>query len=251
MYFGTYKIKRLSAKLLPVVFCLFFFINPANSQSTLGVTGLLNSPTATMSPEGTVKIGGNFLNTNMTPDTWDYNTFNYYLNITFLPFFEAALTNTAFDLFQEGRKFNNVDRAVSLRFRILKEKSFIPSIVVGSNDILTSNKENYFSPDNGNKYFGMHYIAASKHFDVNNSKFGIHAAYNILSSTKFSLKYPVSGGITFNPGFARNLTLIAEYDTKDFNLGGNILLFNTLFFQFFVQDMKYISFGGHFVIPLL
>ena len=67
-----------------------------SAQSTLGVTGLLNSPSAEMAADGTVRIGANFLNDRLTPATFDYHTFNYYLNVTFLPFLEVALTSTAF-----------------------------------------------------------------------------------------------------------------------------------------------------------
>lgn len=246
----TFNIKRLPFISCLAAFSLLFPRSMVYSQTTLGVTGLLNSPSATMSPEGTVKIGGNFLNTNMTPETWTYNTFNYFVNITFLPFFEASLTNTAFDLKYEGR-FNNVDRSVSLRFRLLKEKNFFPAIVIGSNDLLTSNTTNYFSSSGGNKYFGTHYVAISKHLDIPLGTIGLHAAYNILSSNKFQLDVPISGGISFAPVFFENLNLIAEYDTKDFNLGGNVLLFQHLFFQAFIQDLKYLSFGFHAQIPLL
>lgn len=247
---NTYLLKKLPAITLPVVFSIFLFSTQLKAQSTLGVTGLLNSPSATMYPDGTVKIGGNFLNTNMTPDTWNYNTFNYYVNITFVPFFEVALTNTAFKL-RGSSTFNNIDRSISVRLRVLKEHRFLPSVVVGSNDILTStSSDNYFSPDRGNKYFGMHYVATSKHFNFYENKLGIHAAYNLLASKKQTLNNPVSGGITFTPSFARNLAVIAEYDTKDFNFGGSYMFFKTFYLQVFVQEFKYLSFGGHFVISL-
>jgi hypothetical protein len=248
MYNDTYLLKKLPAILLSVVFSVFLFSTELTAQTTLGVTGLLNSPSATMSEDGTVKIGGNFLNTNMTPNTWNYNTFNYFVNITFLPFFEVALTNTAFKL-GGSENFNNVDRAISVRLRVLKEHKYLPSVVVGSNDLLTSNRENYFSPTKGNKYFGMNYVAASKHVIFNENKLGFHAAYNILSSKKQTLDNPISGGITFTPSFARDLA--AEYDTRDFNLGGSYLLFKTFYIQAFVQEFKYLSFGGHFIISLL
>jgi hypothetical protein len=250
MYNDTYLLKKLPAILLSVVFSVFLFSTELTAQTTLGVTGLLNSPSATMSEDGTVKIGGNFLNTNMTPNTWNYNTFNYFVNITFLPFFEVALTNTAFKL-GGSENFNNVDRAISVRLRVLKEHKYLPSVVVGSNDLLTSNRENYFSPTKGNKYFGMNYVAASKHVIFNENKLGFHAAYNILSSKKQTLDNPISGGITFTPSFARDLAVIAEYDTRDFNLGGSYLLFKTFYIQAFVQEFKYLSFGGHFIISLL
>lgn len=239
---------------LPVILLLvtsFFIINnkSISAQTTLGVTGLLNSPNAVMSKEGTVKVGGNFLNTNMTPDTWDYNTFNFFLNVTLFPFFEAALTNTAFDLRDEG-KFTNVDRSVSLKLRLFKERKYLPAIAIGSNDLLTSNTDSFFSPNGGNKYFGTHYIALSKHFNFNGNILGIHSAYNIISSKHQYLNSPISGGISFSPIFFNNFNLIAEYDTVDFNLGASIVAFKYLYLQVFIQDLKHLSFGAHAQIPL-
>ncbi len=216
----------------------------------MGVTGLLNSPNAVMSNEGTVKIGGNFLNPNMTPDTWYYNTFNYFLNVTFFSFFEIAINNTAFDLWDQG-KFSNVDRSISVKIRVLKERDFWPAIVIGSNDVLTTSDMTKLFVPAGNKYFGTHYIALSKHFSLNGNKLGFHSAYNILSSQHQKINFPISGGVSFSPAFYNKVSLIAEYDTRNFNLGGNILIFKHLYLQIFVQDFKHLSFGGHVQIPLL
>ncbi len=239
------NMRRLCATLLLVASSVYLY-----PQSSMGVSGLLNSPSAVMSNDGTVKIGGNFLNTNMTPETWDYNTFNFYLNITFLPFLEVSITNTAFDLYNEG-KFTNVDRAVCLKFRILKEGKYWPSVVIGSNDVLTSATSNLFDPGAGNKYFGTHYLALSKHIDISGNKIGVHAAYNMLSSTKQTINFPLSTGVSFSPNFYKGLNLIAEYDTRNFNLGGNILIFKYLYLQLFVQDLKYLSFGAQAQFSIL
>lgn len=250
MYLQNNNILRLPVILLLVA--SFFITNREglSAQNTMGITGLLNSPNAVMSKEGTVKIGGNFLNTNMTPDTWDYNTFNYFLNVTLFPFFEIALNNTAFDLYDEG-KFTNIDRSISVKFRLLKEKKYLPAIVIGSNDVLTTSDMTKLFAIAGNKYFGTHYFALSKHLNLNGNILGLHSTYNILSSKHQKINFPISGGISFSPAFFNKINLIAEYDTRNFNLGGNILLFKYLYLQLFVQDFKYLSFGGHVQIPLL
>ena len=102
-----------------------------SAQSTLGVTGLLNSPSAEMAADGTVRVGANFLNDRLTPATFDYHTFNYYLNVTFLPFLEVALTSTAF-MNERRTAFVNEDRSVSVRVRLLGERRVRPAIAVGS-----------------------------------------------------------------------------------------------------------------------
>jgi hypothetical protein len=239
------NMRRLGATLLLLASSLYSY-----SQGTMGISGLLNSPNALISPEGTVKIGGNFLHQRLTPDQWDYNTFNYSLNITFFPFVEIAITNTAFDLYDEG-KFTNVDRSVCVKFRLLKEGKYYPSVAIGSNDVITSNTDNLFDPGNGNKYFGTHYIALSKHFKISETTIGLHAAYNMLSSTKQRINFPVSGGISFSPSFFKSLNLIAEYDTRNYNLGGTLLLFKHFYLQLFVQDLKYVSFGAQAQFSIL
>jgi hypothetical protein len=238
------KVLKIVVKRLILTISLSVSSSLLFSQGSMGVTGLLNSPNAIFSPDATVKIGGNFLHKMLTPDTWDYNTFNYFLNVTFFPFVEIAITNTAFDLYNEG-KFTNVDRAVCVRFKLLNEGKYYPAVAVGSNDVITSNRENIFSSGSGNKYFGTHYFAISKHIYVLGSKIGLHSAYNILSGKRQKINYPISGGLSFSPSFLRSMNLIAEYDTRNYNLGATITLFKHLYLQFFFQDMKYLSFGGY------
>jgi hypothetical protein len=212
-----------------------------HAQTTLGVTGLLNSPSADMSPDKTIKFGANYLPIGFLPGKWDYNTFNFYLNITFVPFAEIALTNTAFDIWNQGR-FSNVDRAICLRVRPLKEGKYWPAVVVGSNDVLTTGA-GLGAGTYGNKYFGTSYIALSKHFDIGGNKMGIHTAYNIPVSNYVEQAFPISGGVSFSPKFYKDLNIIAEYDTKHFNLGANIIVFKYLYFQFFLNQFRYPVFG--------
>ena len=66
-----------------------------SAQLTHGTTGLLNAPSAEMQDVKTVMLGGNFLNKELTPNPWNYGTYNYYLNFTVLPFLEIAYTATS------------------------------------------------------------------------------------------------------------------------------------------------------------
>jgi hypothetical protein len=215
----------------------------ANAQSTAGISGLLNSPSADMAEDGTVKIGGNFLNKTIVPEGWSYNTINYFLNITFLPFFEASITNTAFDLWNEGR-FSNVDRAINVKFRPVKEGKYWPSVAIGSNDVITTTS--LISSGGGNKYFGKAYLALSKHINFNGHIIGLHMAYNHVISDILKIDFPISGGISYAPSFYKELNLIVEYDTNNFNVGANIIVFKFFYFQVLMQNLKYPSVGAHF-----
>ena len=194
--------------------------------------------------DGTVRIGANFLNDRLTPATFDYHTFNYYLNVTFLPFLEVALTSTAF-MNERRTAFVNEDRSVSVRVRLLGERRVRPAIAVGSNDLFTSSDGGRFSTSGGegNQYFGSTYVALSKHFVFSGHRFGVHLAYNVSMNDRFRIDSPVSGGVSFSPRFCRRMNLIAEYDTRCFNLGANALIARHVFVQVLLQKLRYPSCG--------
>ena len=77
-----------------VLFCSLSL--SAFSQLTYGTTGLLHAPSAEMQRDKTFMVGGNFLNKELTPPTWYYHTYNYFLNVTIFPFLEVAYTWTLF-----------------------------------------------------------------------------------------------------------------------------------------------------------
>ena len=67
---------------------------PAKSyaQLTDGMTGLLHMVTAEVQKDATFILGGNFLNKHNLPNDrwWGYDTYNYYLNFTFLDRIEIS-----------------------------------------------------------------------------------------------------------------------------------------------------------------
>lgn len=103
-----------------------------SAQLTYGTTGLLHAPSAEMQKDKTIMLGANFMNKEITPPTWYYHTYNYYLNVTFFPWLEVAYTCTLFKAEALGLKpygysgFTNQDRYFSVRLRALKEgRSYI------------------------------------------------------------------------------------------------------------------------------
>ncbi|WP_373782696.1 YjbH domain-containing protein, partial [Bacteroides heparinolyticus] len=162
-------------------FKLFFFIlfcslvSSASAQLTYGVTGLLHAPSAEMQRDKTFMFGGNFLNKELTPPTWYYHTYNYFLNVTVLPFLEVAYTCTLFKAEALGLApygysgFTNQDRYFSIRVQALKERQFwkyMPSVVLGTSDPFTSSGGGEVASPQGNGYYSRFYIAASKHIPV-------------------------------------------------------------------------------------
>lgn len=221
-----------------------------SAQLTYGTTGLLHAPSAEMQKDKTVMLGANFLNKEITPPTWYYHTYNYYLNVTIMPWLEVAYTCTLFKAEALGLKpygytgFTNQDRYFSVRLRALKEGQFwkyTPAVVLGTSDPFTSSGD-VIASDKGNGYYSRFYIAATKHIRIGKETLGVHLSYLYNRRIEYHLN-GIAAGITYNPSFHPQLRLIAEYDSKDFALGATYLLFNHLHAQVELQKMKYFT-GG-------
>lgn len=229
----------------------------ASAQLSLGTTGLLHAPSAEMQRDKTLMIGGNFLNKKLTPSTWYYGTYNYFLNITIFPWLEVAYTCTLFKAEALGLKpygytgFTNQDRYFSFRLRALEEGQFwkyMPAVVLGTSDPYTETGDQISSTE-GNGYFCRFYVAATKHIAVGSEEIGVHLAY-LYNRRKDQHLNGLGGGISYNPSFHPQLRLIAEYDNRDIAVGATYLLLKHIHLQFEMQQMKYFSGGLTFLIHL-
>lgn len=241
--------------LIGLFLCCTFTLS---AQLTYGTTGLLHVPSAEMQRDKTVMIGGNFMNKEITPPTWYYHTYNYFLNVTIFPFLEVAYTCTLFKAEHLGvdklghSGFTNQDRFFSVRLRALKEGQFwkhMPAVVLGTSDPYTGSGGGTTSPEEGNGYFCRFYIAGTKHFQIGSETVGVHLSYLYNRRKEYKLNGP-AGGITYSPSIAPDLRLIAEHDSKDFAFGATYLLFNHLHLQVEMQKMKYFTGGLTFLIHL-
>lgn len=219
-----------------IVLSVLFLLSvcAVKAQYTYGTTGLLHMPTADMQRDETFMAGGGYLNSQATPSRWNYNTWNYYINITFFPWLEVAYTCTIFDEWARGGKVYmvNQDRSFHGRLRLWKEgwwKEWTPQIVVGVNDFTTGSGTDYTSmgtEGDGNGYFNRYYVAATKHISWH-GEWGIHAAYVYNKRYKDKLNGPAFGvnyqfalaGENFFQKAINGLNLMGEYDSKHVNIG--------------------------------
>ena len=253
--------------LLCVISLLFLYNLQLFPQYTCGVSGLLHMPTGEMQRDGTFMIGGNFLNKHNLPDNpwWGYNTYDYYLNITFLSRLEIAYICTLYQGKNNGfwpemtwGKYTNQDRHFAVRMNVVKETEWwehMPSIVLGVSDPTTASGGGYEIGNTvdrqGNGFFTRWYMALTKHFKTSYGELGTHVAY--LYNKR--MDYPLNGvavGANFRPCFHKNLNLIAEYDAKTFNIGAIYSLWaEHMNFIFELQKLKYISVGFVYKVNLL
>lgn len=199
-------------RLFLCILCVAFVMS-SRSQSIEGVTGLMKIPTAEMQADGTFLAGINYLPELVTPERFDYDTFNYFFNLTFLPFLEFSIRSTYLK-FDENR---NADRAFGLRFRLLNESRLRPSLVFGGNDLYS------YAGNTGNQSFNSLYGVATKHFSVSNHQFGITLGWGKGNAQNENLD-GLFAGVSFQPSVLPNLKFMAEYDSKVFNAGAEILL---------------------------
>lgn len=227
------------------------------AQLTYGVTGLLHAPSGEMQEDKTVMLGANFLHKELTPPTWYYNTYSYFMNVTIMPWMEVAYICTLFTAESLGLDeygysgFTNQDRHFALRLRALKEGQFwkhMPGVVVGFQDPFTSTGSQ-FNSESGNGYMNRMYIAATKHVKIGREEIGIHLSYLYNTRKDYDMN-GLAGGITYSPSFHPQLTLIADYDTRDVAVGASYLLFNHIHAMFELQRMKYFSGGITFKFVL-
>lgn len=235
-------------------------IKGLNAQFTNGVTGLLHMPNAEMQKDGTAVIGGNYLNKHNLPSVnwWGYNTYNYFINITFFSRVEVAYICTLVQGKKNGYhwpestygRFVNQDRHFAGRLQAVKEGEWwkhMPSIVLGVNDPTSGangfDYTNLATSGNQNGFFNRWYIAMSKHFNIPYGELGVHATYLYNKRTDYPLNGPAFG-VNFRPNFHRNLNFIAEYDAKTINIGAIYALWADHFnFLVELQEGKYLSAG--------
>lgn len=238
--------KSIFLFILSLLACLS---GPARGQSYMGGSGLLTVPSADMQQDGTFMIGGNYLPRVMLPNEFDLNTGNYFLNLTFLPFMEIGYRCTLSK--SDGKEVNwQQDRAVSLRLRALKEKKYVPSVVLGSNDVLTTNALNIFDEKKANRLFGSVYGVLTKNIPMGNHVLGFTAGYYFPVYDE-SLNKGFFGGIRYTPGFFPLLSVMADYDGHKVSIGASLFLFRHFRGHVIIYNFQNISAGVRYEFILI
>lgn len=246
------------------------------AQFPYGTTGLLHMPTADMQRDKTFMAGASFLSEGATPKHWNYDTYNYYINITFFPFLEIGYTCTLHRMTVPAariyNKFRNQDRQFSARLRLIKEAQFwkyMPAVVIGANDPATNDilgnpdKEDYGiagTASVGNGHWNRYYVAMTKHVQFEHiGNLGTHAAYVYNKRMDYHLNGPAFGAnfqLSLPSGsFLRKalngINLMAEYDARTVNMGlGYSIWKDHINLIGELNDFKYLSAGIYFKVHL-
>lgn len=256
----------------------FFLLTGAlqliHAQYVYGTTGLLHMPTADMQHDKTFLFGGSFLHDEATPSAFFYNTYNYYINITFFPWLEVAYICTLNKGYpsnywppQTWGKHTNQDRQFAARLRLWKEgqgKVWMPQIVFGANDPGTheyaGGGDIVSVGETGNGFWQRYYIAVTKHIDFKHiGNLGIHAAYVYNKRKDYHLNGPALG-VNFQLHLSEDktwkkmlngLNLMGEYDSRTVNIGASYAIWKD-YINLIAEmtECKYFSGGVFFKVHL-
>lgn len=218
------------------------FATYAQAQYSMGNTGLLNIPSADMQETGTFMGGGNYLPNGMTP--FNFNTGNYFVNVTFLSMLELSYRCTLLKTTRYDGKMGyfQQDRSMSARIRPLKEGKYFPSVVIGTNDPFK---------DAGTNYYATIYGVLTKGFSIaKGDRLALTAGYYIPLNNHSVQKGPF-GGISYSPAFCREVAFMAEYDSDGFNVGAAARIWKHLSIHVFTKEFNCISGGIRYECRLL
>lgn len=234
---------RLGTRIWLLVLGWLGCMGVARAQYTMGTTGLLNIPTAEMRKPGTFMIGGNYLPEEMHP--FNYNTGNYFVNITFLSFLELNYRCQLLKTPDKSgkRRYIQQDRSMSARLRPIKEGRYMPAVVIGTNDPFK---------DMGNNYFASVYGVLTKHFTMGGHTISASVGYfHPLDDDGASLQDGLFGGVSYTPSFCKELKVIVEYDSQKVNAGAAVKLWKHVSVHAFTHGGNCISGGMRYECTLI
>jgi len=194
---------------------------PCYSQSNTGIPGYVHIPTATFNPDRTLYLGTSFLPKKYLPYSKDrYDAVAFYAGLTFLPFLEVNLRATR--LMNIPLHANHVvDRMPSLRIRISKEGKYIPAVVIGAHDFITSLESGVA------RHFGATYLVLTKGTCINKLSTTIETTIGYGTDWLRSGQNEFIGfwgGILIKNNDWDFLSLMVEYDGKTTNAGMQLVL---------------------------
>jgi hypothetical protein len=207
--------------------CLLLFLSTrmqGMAQSLTGTTGLITVPTAGLAKDGEVLSGVSIGNRKYNVQKPKFHDYSYFITIGFLPFLEVSLLlhrNYHFVWTDELTEMTGLtsqgigDRMASVRLRLIGEKKYLPSMVLGAHDFFSA-----FGKSTEVTFHNALYVAFSKKlrppgFPV---RFGLHAGYGTdwMKANHHDF-VGIFGGVSVEAGSW--MTLMAEYDTEKFNGG--------------------------------
>lgn len=221
-----------------ILLVLVFVSTQTDAQTVIGTPGLMNIPSAEVRQGGTFDGGVSMIQNELMSESMNYNTGLYYINFAPFSFFDITLRETLIKCQKSPSDprigFYQQDRSLSLRVQPVREKEgkWWPSVLIGSNDFYSAH---------GDSYYAAVYGVVTKIVPVKAlGTFSATAGY--AKPIHRGIIYDgVFGGLRFTPTFAPHVCVMAEYDTRGYNVGLGARLLRHLNLTCFTREFKGVS----------
>jgi hypothetical protein len=210
----------------------------ANAQTLAGIPGLVRAPTADFMRDGEFYLGGGFF----PKEELDYTGYQrdglaLFSSLTFLPFFELDLRLTR-QLNLPTEATHTVDRSPGVRLQLLKQTRYLPSAVLGLQDLFST------IDDGTARHFAASYLVLTRRFVVGALFLSPTAGYSYpLYKSRQSELVGWFGGVKVQPKNLSSLAFLLEYDTHTINVGVDIFIRKFVLLKFALLNFQYLSFG--------
>lgn len=242
-------LKFITKQILLILFTIFISGIKTRAQSPTGTGGVLLTPNAYFQSDGLIQIGGNHLPYALLPPNWTGDSYNYYVNLTFLPFLELTYLQTFINSLHDGKggykQFSGQDRAISARIALFKEKKYRPAIAIGGYDLISHIDEEVES----NQYFSSLFVTTSKTIHIKKQNLCLNLGYGFKEIRHTNIT-GLFGSLVYQPLGDKRLEALLEYDTKRINYGVRTLWFKHLSTYICLYDCKHLSGGLSYSIQL-
>lgn len=200
------------------------------APSQLGMTGLIYTPSAYLPKWGMLDFGFTHYHKNaaFTFGANEYSERSFLTNMVFLPFMEFSLKLTKPYTTPVDDNYGLGDRSISIRAQVLKERTHLPAILIGVQDMLSSNS-----------FFKTNYIVFTKKVDI--KQFVMVTSLGYGYSPEEALGDYLQGTFGGVQVYWKTINLLAEYDTDQFNLGLGYQFKKMLFLKTALVNGRYFS----------
>ena len=211
-------------KLVVIVFLVVSGV--VSGQSVTGTSGLIHIPSARMLEDGQLVLGAAYI---PKPYFQRYNRrfnpgLNTYITLGFFPFIEVMFRYTHelnVPVNPETKYFP--DRMFTIRGRLLKEKKYLPAIVLGLQDASAIFGDTCLNCSN----YSAIYFVGSKNIESDYGNFDLSIGYAFDYKELKAKDYKgVFGGVSFSPKFYENASFLFEHNSKGFNTGISLNVFS-------------------------
>ncbi len=188
------------------------------SQSTNGMSGLIHIPSARMLEDGQLVLGAAYI---PKPYFFRYGRnenpgLNTYITYGILPFLEIMFRYThELNLPVNPQTKYFPDRMLGFRGGIIKEKKYLPAVVIGFHD-----PSSLIGTADGATNYAASYFVLSKVLKSDLGKFDFSIGY---AQDFFDLRFKdiegLFGGVSFTPKLYDKINFIIENNSKGINTG--------------------------------